>query len=124
MRDKAPHCIFCWESIDGEIMQPLFAGPGAQQGAEPIAWVHKDCLEEYTTDPSEYEPKVIAVGAELSESGADDDEDVSSELGREDMSEAALWERAIADLVEIERRQKDAKITAIIRAALDASSAK
>jgi hypothetical protein len=83
MRDKAPHCIFCWEAIDGEIMQPLFAGPGAQQGAEPIAWVHKDCLEEYTTDPSEYEPKVIAAGAELGESGADEDEGVSSELDRE-----------------------------------------
>jgi hypothetical protein len=39
------------------------------------------------------------------------------------MSEAELWERALADLVEIERREdkKNVTTTAIIRAALEAS---
>src|SRR5262249_46396020 len=51
-----------------------------------------------------------------------DEEGYSITPDREHMAMAELWERAITDLVEIERREDEENVTtAIIRAALEAS---
>jgi hypothetical protein len=57
---------------------------------EPIAWVHKDCLEEYWT---------LAERIDVDDDDPDDflPEDFVDE--REDMEPAELWDRVIADLV-------------------------
>ena len=118
------HCIFCWESGEPETLQPLFPGPGALSDAEPIAWVHKDCLDEYSSPTSDDAEKIAALAAEINEIDEDEDEDEDFvEFEREDMEPAELWDRVIADLIEIERQtggRDKSPTTAIIETCLDA----
>jgi hypothetical protein len=119
-------CIFCWESDEPATLQPLFPGPGALSDVEPIAWVHKGCLQEYAAAPDEGDPETMAAMAELeAELEAEEaNDDLFAEIeDREDMSPAELWERAISDLVELEERAggpDKSPVTAIIKACLDA----
>jgi hypothetical protein len=106
------HCIFCWDSDEPETLQPLFHGPGALSDVEPIAWVHKDCIEEYST---------LAERIDVDDDNPEDilPEDFVDE--REEMDSAELWERAIADLTEIEKRtggRDKSPTTAIIKTCL------
>jgi hypothetical protein len=126
---KDRHCIFCWESDEPTTLQPLFAGPGALPDVEPIAWVHKDCLQEYAAAPDEGDPETMAAMAELeAELEAEEaNDDVFADIeDREDMTPAELWERAISDLVELEERAggpDKGPVTAIIEKCLDARRA-
>jgi hypothetical protein len=108
------HCIFCWDSDEPETLQPLFHGPGAFSDVEPIAWVHKDCLEEYST---------LAERIDVDDDDSEDflPEDFVDE--REDMEPAELWDRVIADLAELEKRtggKNKSPATAIVKACLGA----
>jgi hypothetical protein len=108
-------CIFCWESDEPETLQPLFPGPGALSDVEPTAWVHKPCLEEYSSPPG------LAKRIDVDD---DDPEDLLPEDfvdEREEMDAAELWERVIADLTELERRtggRDKSPTTAIIETCL------
>jgi hypothetical protein len=111
------HCIFCWESDEQETFQPLFPGPGALSDVEPIAWVHKDCLEEYSSPPG------LAKRIDVDDDDPEDflPEDFVDE--REEMESADLWDRIVADLSEIGKRtggKNKSPATAIVKACLDA----
>jgi hypothetical protein len=111
------HCIFCWDSDEPESLQPLFHGPGVLSDAEPIAWVHKDCLEEYLT---------LAERIDVDDDDPEDflPEDFVDE--REEMEPAELWERVVAYLTEIEKRtggRDKSTTTAIIKTCLKARAA-
>ena len=109
-------CIFCWESDEPESLQPLFPGPGALSDVEPTAWVHKSCLEEYS-NPTGGDAEEIAAPGKMIDVDDDDPEDFE----REEMDSAELWERVIADLIEIEKRtggRDKSPTTAIIETCL------
>ena len=112
-------CIFCWESDEPETLQPLFPGPGALSDVEPTAWVHKSCLEEYSNHIGGDSGELAALAAEIDEFDEDEAEDFVEE--REEMESADLWERVIADLIEIEKRtggRDKSPTTAIIETCL------
>jgi len=111
-------CIFCWESDEPESLQPLFPAPGALSDVEPTAWVHKRCLEEYSSPTGDDAEEIAALG-EMIDVDDDDPEDFVFE--REEMDSAELWERVIADLIEIEKRtggRDKSPTTAIIETCL------
>src|SRR5262249_30345926 len=92
-------------------------GPGALSDVEPIAWVHKDCLEEYST---------LAERIDVDDDKPEDflPDDFVDE--RKEMEPTELWERAIADLTEIEKRTgggDKSPTTAIIKTCLRARAA-
>ena len=112
-------CIFCWESDEPETLQPLFPGPGVLSDVEPTAWVHKSCLEEYSNHTGGDAEEIAALAAEIDEFDEDEAEDFVEE--REVMESADLWERVIADLIEIEKRtggRDKSPTTAIIETCL------
>jgi hypothetical protein len=112
-------CIFCWESDEPETLQPLFSRPGALSDMEPAAWVHKSCLEEYSNHTDD-DAEQIAALREMIELDEDDPEDFV-QLEREEMDSAELWERVIADLIEIAKRtggRDKSPTTAIIETCL------
>jgi hypothetical protein len=55
-------CIFCWEADEPETLEPLFPGPGALSDVELTAWVHKRCLEEYSSPTSDNAEEIPALG--------------------------------------------------------------
>src|SRR5215813_4249234 len=94
-------CIFCWESDEPETLQPLFPGPGALSDVEPTAWVHTRCLEEYSSLTGDDAEQIAALGEMIDVD--DDDREGVVQFEREEMDSAELWERVIAELIEIER---------------------
>ena len=113
-------CIFCWESDEPETLQPLFPASGALSDMEPTAWVHKSCLEEYSNPTGGDAEEIAALAAEIDEIDEDEPEDFV-EPEREDMEPAELWDRVIADLIEIERQtggRDKSPTTAIIETCL------
>jgi hypothetical protein len=90
---------------------------------EPTAWVHKSCLEEYSNPTDDDAEKIAALAAEIEEIDEDEDEPEDFvEFEREDMEPAELWDRVIADLIEIERQtggRDKSPTTAIIETCLD-----
>ena len=112
-------CIFCWGSDEPETLQPLFPGPGALSDVEPTAWVHKSCLEEYSNHTGGDAEEIAALGKMIDVN--DDDPEDFVQFEREEMDSAELWERAIADLIEIEKRtggRDKSPTTAIIETCL------
>jgi hypothetical protein len=120
------HCMFCWASDQQETFQPLFPGPGALPDLEPIAWVHKDCLEEYSSPTGDDAEEIAALAAEIDEIDEDELPEDFVEFEREHMEPAELWDRVIADLTELEMRtggKNKSPATAIVKACLNARRA-
>jgi hypothetical protein len=67
-------CIFCLASDEPETLRPLFPGPGALSDVEPTAWVHKRCLEEYSSPTGDDAEEIAALG-EMIDVDDDDPED-------------------------------------------------
>ena len=43
-------CICCYDPVTPEDGGPLYLrAPSEMPDAQPVAWVHKDCLADYTT---------------------------------------------------------------------------
>src|SRR5215831_7434928 len=82
--------------------------------SRPTAWVHKRCLKEYSSPTGDDAKEIAALGKN------DDTEDFV-QFEREEMDSAELWERVIADLIEIEKRtggRDKSPTTAIIETCL------
>ena len=85
---------------------------------EPTAWVHKSCLEEYSNHAGGDAEEIAALGKMID---VDDDPEDFVQFEREEMDSAELWERVIADLIEIEKRtggRDKSPTTAIIETCL------
>jgi hypothetical protein len=86
---------------------------------EPTAWVHKSCLEEYSNPTGDDAGELAALGKMIDVD--DDDPEDFVQFEREEMDSAELWERVIADLIEIEKRtggRDKSPTTAIIETCL------
>jgi hypothetical protein len=97
------HCIFCWDSDEPETLQPLFPGPGALSDVEPAAWVHKSCLEEYSSPTGDDVEEIAALG-KMTDVDDDDPEDGSEVMAKDEISR--LRERSelldlLADAVDM-----------------------
>jgi hypothetical protein len=65
---KGQRCIFCFETDDPEDIQPLYAGPSQ---AQPVAWVHTQCLADYADDETKREFDEIDAELEAGDSKRD-----------------------------------------------------
>jgi hypothetical protein len=91
--------IFCWESDEPETLQSLFPGPAALSDVERTAWVHKRCLEVYSTPTGDVAEEIGALGEMIDVD--DDDPEEFVQFEREEMDSAGLWERSRAHVTYI-----------------------